>query len=110
MAIFSGRPDPEWQILTSDPNYAEIERLLNDARSSRFVYGFKDMPARLGYKGFLVRDATKKIAEAELIIGPHTVQLQQLLLKTIPDGILSKDLAKKISEGITSGAVTAGGK
>ena len=110
LAIFSGRPDPEWQILTSDPNHAEIERLLNVARSGGFVYGFKDMPARLGYKGFLLRDATKENAEPELIIGPHTARLQQLLLKTVPENILSENLHSKISKAIGTGAETAEGQ
>ena len=105
MAIFSGRPDPEWQVLTSDPNYKEIERLLGIARSAGFIYRHENMPPRLGYKGFLVQNMAKKNAEPELIIGPHTKQLQQLLLKTIPDGVLSKDLCKRISEGIETGVI-----
>ena len=110
LAIFSGRPDPEWQILTSDPNYAEIEQLLNVARSGGFVYGVEDMPARLGYKGFLVHDLANKNAEPELIIGPHTGKLQQLLLKTVPDNILSENLRSKISKEIGTGADTAEGQ
>ena len=110
LAIFSGRPDPEWQILTSDPNYAEIERLLNVARSGGFVCGVEDMPARLGYKGFLVHDSANKNAEPELIIGLHTEQLQQLLLKTVPDNILSENIRSKISKEIGAGADTAEGQ
>ena len=110
LAIYSGRPDPEWQVLTSDPNYAEIKRLLDVARSGGLIKGHKDMPSRLCYKGFLVYDTRKKNAVPELIIGPDTVQLQQLLLKTIPEEVLSKDTCTKISGWITSAAVTAGGK
>ena len=107
LGIFSGRPDPEWQVLTSDPNYKEIEQLLKIARASGFVYHERDMPSRLGYKGFLVLDTAKEKAQPELIIGPQTVELQQLLLKTIPDGLLSKDICKKISEDIDTGVVKA---
>ena len=109
LGIFSGRRDPEWQVLTSAPNYKEIVRLLDVARSAGFIYRHRHMPPRLGYKGFLVQDTAEENAEPELIIGPHTKQLQQLLLKTIPDGVLSEDLCKRISEEIDSGTVTAGG-
>lgn len=88
----------------------EIERLLSIARSGNFVYSFEDMPARLGYKGFLLRDATKANAEPELIIGSHTAQLQQLLLKTMPENILSENLRSKISKEIGTEADTAEGQ
>lgn len=65
------------------------------------------MPPRLGFKGFLVLDTAKEKAEPELIIGPQTVELQQLLLKTIPDGLLCKDICEKISEDIDAGVVKA---
>lgn len=107
MAIFSGLPDPEWQVLTSDPNYKEIERLLEIARASGFIYRHKDMPSRLGYRGFLVLNTAKEKAQPELVVGPQTVELQQLLLKTIPDGLFAKEVCKKISEGIDAGAVKA---
>ena len=107
MGIFSGRPDPEWQVLTSDPNYKEIERLLENARASGFIYRHEDMPPRLGYKGFLVLNTAKEKAQPELVVGPQTVKLQQLLHKTIPDGLLPKEFCKKISEEIATGAVKA---
>ena len=107
MGIFSGRPDPEWQVLTSDPNYKDIERLLEIARASGYIYRPIDMPSRLGYKGFLVLNTAKEKAQPELVVGPKTVELQQLLLKTIPDELLSKDFCKKISEEIDKGNVKA---
>ena len=107
LGIFSGRPDPEWQVLTSDPNYKEIERLLEIARASGFIYRQKDMPPRLGYKGFLVHNTENQKAQSELVVGPQTVELQQLLLKTTPDGLLPKEFCKKISEEINSGTVKA---
>ena len=107
LGIFSGRPDPEWQVLISDPNYKEIERLLEIARASGFIHRHKDMPPRLGYKGFLVLNTENQKAQPELVVGPQTVELQQLLLKTIPDGLLPKEFCNKISEEIDSGTVKA---
>ena len=63
------------------------------------------MPARLGYKGFLVQDTIKK--ESDLIVGPNTVPLQQLLLKTMPKGIIPKATLKSVSEEIRQGKVSA---
>jgi len=107
LGIFSGRPDPEWQVLTSDSQYRDIERLLEIARASGFIYRHVNMPSRLGYKGFLVLDTGKEKAQPELVVGPQTVELQQLLLKTIPDELLPKEFCKKISEEIDTGNVKA---
>ena len=107
LGIFSGRPDPEWQVLTSDPHYKDIDQLLEIARASGFIYQHKDMPSRLGYKGFLVLDTAKEKAQPELVVGPQTVELQQMLLKTIPNGLLPSEFCKKISEEIDTGNVKA---
>ncbi|MCV6629798.1 MAG: hypothetical protein OIF50_08055 [Flavobacteriaceae bacterium] len=74
---FSGHLEPKWKILPSNPSYNRIERLLGEARRRGFVYRSEDMPARLGYKGFLVEDALMK-PKAELIISHNTVALQQV--------------------------------
>ena len=100
MAIFSGLPDPQWEVLTTDPKYDEIKQLLNTARTGGFIYGLKKMPSRLGYKGFLIQDTVKETAQPELIVGPDTVELQQLLLKTMPDGTFPEDFRKEISKQI----------
>lgn len=58
------------------------------------------MPARLGYKGFLVESAM--MSKPELVLGPNTVELQQLLLQTMPkdknlyhiQDLLLKEIAK----------------
>ena len=42
------------------------------------------MPARLGFKGFLVQELTQK--EPELIIGKSTLALQRQLFGTLPAG------------------------
>ncbi|KAL9970500.1 hypothetical protein ACROYT_G022885 [Oculina patagonica] len=106
LAIFSDCPDPEWQVLTCDPSYKEIERLLDIARFGGFIYHHKDMPARLGYKGFLIHHTARKNSQPKLISGPHTVQLQQLLLKTVPDDIFSEELCYDISKEIDEKAAT----
>ena len=101
IVIFSGRRDPEWQVLPTDPNYNEIERLLTTARAGGFILDrFKDMPARLGYKGFLIQDTTKENARPDYIFGPHTAALQQLLLKILPSEFLSDKLRENLSEEI----------
>ncbi|KAJ7331708.1 hypothetical protein OS493_019302, partial [Desmophyllum pertusum] len=107
LVIFSGRRDPEWQVLMSYPNYKEIQRLLDIARTAGFTYRPIDMPARLGYKGFLVHNTAMKDTQAEFIGGPNTVQLQKLLLKTMPASMLSENFRKDILETIDTGAATA---
>ena len=66
------------------------------------------MPSRLGYKGFLVKDKTKARPELELIVGPETAKLQQLLLETIPDDVLPKGNQARVLEEINAGNVKAG--
>ena len=109
---FSGHSEPQWQILSTNPQYKEIERLLGAARESGFVYRLDDMPARLGFKGFGVEDTMKKPQQEELIVGPNTVQLQLLLLQTMPDGLLPSQIRQHVEKEIRSGKVTAevGGK
>ncbi|KAL9969916.1 hypothetical protein ACROYT_G022193 [Oculina patagonica] len=80
MAIFSGRVDPQWSVISTDQKLVQIQNLLNTARKSALVYTSDDMPARLGYKGFLVENNKKW----ELIVGPKTVQLQLLLFQSMP--------------------------
>ena len=63
------------------------------------------MPARLGYKGFLVQDTMKM--ESDLVVGPNTMPLQQLLLKTMPKGIIPDDFLKSVSEEINQGKISA---
>ena len=69
------------------------------------------MPARLGFKGFVVEDTIKK-PQKELIVGPNTVRLQLLLLQTMPAGLLPSQIRQHIEKEIRSGKVTAdvGGK
>lgn len=96
LVVFSGRPDPQWTLLSTDPSYNEIAGRVERARNGKFTHRPEDMPARLGYKGFLVQDTMK--TESDLIVGPNTMPLQQLLLKTIPKGIIPDDFLKSVSE------------
>lgn len=106
MAIFSGRPDPEWSILSSDPKYAEIKQLLDNARTAGFTYDPIRMPPRLGYKGFVVKATIMN--KRELIVGPNTVALQRLLLETAPGDLLPQGLKGEVLDEINSGNVRPG--
>lgn len=107
--IYSGLPDPEWQVVPSDPNYNKIEELLNTARAGGFVLNpFTDMPARLGFKGFTIQDTTKGIKDLEYIFGPHTAMLQQLLLKSMPSELLPGKIREDLSEKIRKEALSVG--
>ena len=85
LAVFSGRRDPQWLLLPSNAKFAQIKKLLDEARKSDLTYLPNMMPARLGFKGFLVQELTQK--EPELIIGKSTLALQQQLFGTLPAGI-----------------------
>ncbi|CAH3156840.1 unnamed protein product, partial [Porites lobata] len=84
LAVFSGRRDPQWFLLPSNSKFAQIKKLLDEARKSYLTYSPNMMPARLGFKGFLVQGLKQK--EPELIIGKSTLALQQHLFGTLPAG------------------------
>ena len=83
--VFSGRRNPQWLLLPSNAKFAQIKKLLVEARKSNLTYSPNMKPARLGFKGFLVQELTQK--EPELIIGKSTFPLQKQLFKTLPAGI-----------------------
>lgn len=62
------------------------------------------MPAKLGYRGFLVEEGT---GPELLIVGPDTIPLQLRLLDTAPTTILLKGDRQDVAEEISSGAVRA---
>lgn len=113
LVMFSGVPDPEWTVTSTDPDYLDVQTRLNNAIQNGLVYQPEDLPAVLGYKGFLVRehDVKKKKtvlqgeAEERLIVGPVTVELQKRLFKTMPKGILPETLRENITKVIASGVV-----
>ena len=82
--MFSGRQDPQWFLLPSNSKFAQIKKLLDEARKRDLTYSPNIMPARLGFKGFLVQELTQK--EPELIIGQGTLALQRQLFGTLPAG------------------------
>ena len=107
IAVFSGHKDPTWQVQANNTNYKEIQRLLEEARSLKLNALPQNMPSRLGYKGFLVKDTGMGNQPEELIIGPKTVKLQQLLLETMPTNVLPEGDRKAILDEINSGTVVA---
>lgn len=100
VAIFSGRHDPEWTIPSSDPNYGNIGQLLETAKKGGLAYKPKDMPPRLGFKGFLIREGSNQY----LILGSDTKPLQEALLGTMPRDLLLKGNIQEIKKEIASGA------
>ena len=105
LAIYSGLPDPIWTINSCHKSYQEVKEHLDDARGRRITYRHEDMPAVLGYKGFLVR--LPEAEQAELVVGQETVALQNLLLESMPEGLISDTWRKKTFQAINSGAVSA---
>ncbi|KAK2555463.1 hypothetical protein P5673_022798 [Acropora cervicornis] len=104
LGIFSGRRDPQWTVDTNHPKFDEIQQLLKDARMHNFTYSPEQMPARLGYKGFLVKSENN----VELIVGNETVRLQQLLLESIPEDVLPHKNRDWVLAAINAGNVKAG--
>ena len=96
LEIFSGRRDPTWLIAstTNAPLFNQVQNALKAGQG----LDPSQMPARLGYKGFLV---TGENDEKEyLIYGKSTITLQKALLDSIPPRVMStklkSNLAKKI--------------
>ena len=105
LAIYSGLPDPVWTINSSHKNFKAVKEHLNDARSRRTTYRPEHMqPSVLGYKGFLVH--SPEAEQEELVVGQKTPVLQKLLLETLPEGLISDTMHKKILQAINSGAVS----
>lgn len=97
LAVFSGMPDPEWTVPAN-----QIKGLLAGAKT----YHPADMPARLGYKGFVLQNGNT----ARLVVRAETKKLQLQLLQTMPKDVvqlLQGDLIKLIKKEINTGAVKA---
>lgn len=101
--MFSGIPDPQWQIPPDSSNYQNIKILLMVAKNQRATYLPEQMPAQLGYKGFLVLENGQD--QAILILGPKTIELQEELLESMPAGKIPESLEGQIAEVIKSGTV-----
>ena len=101
MGIFSGRKDPQWVIQNNHPKMVRIQQLLLDAKNGSKFHTRDKMPARLGYKGFIVQ-----YEQAEhLIVGPNTVELQQALFATRPEGSIPNTIVADIEGTIKAGTV-----
>ena len=94
MVVFSGRPDPQWRVDLSAFNDSDYQSIQNVGVDSSCI------PAKLGYKGFLVQDAAREL----LIVGSDSeaVRLQQVLLQTMPSGTLPSPLLGRVSNEIGS--------
>ena len=110
MAIFSGRPDPVWQLSSSNPAQATQYRTIKAMLASKVKKFYPaQMPARLGFKGFLVQEGEN---EPYLIIGPETKELQLQLLASMPldlpgNSSLLEDNIKEVKEAVNSGVIKA---
>ncbi|XP_068737024.1 uncharacterized protein [Montipora capricornis] len=102
LAVFSGRPDPTWTLDPKDSTYGPIKRSLGELKPKN-THGAKQMPPRLGYKGFLIRSMTDEV----LIVGSETKKLQVLLLESIPQGTLLNGTIEDVKEEIESDKATA---
>jgi hypothetical protein len=103
LVVYSGLPDPQWQLTPDDPNYQQIHELFIAAKKKNLTYRPEQMPSQLGYRGFLVRESDQR--SASLILGPNTKELQKLLFQTVPEGSAPKHLINKILEAVDKGEV-----
>ena len=60
LLVFSGRPDPEWDL--EDAEVEELRSRLEAARESDQTNS--EPPARLGYRGFLIRSDAGELPAA----------------------------------------------
>ena len=104
MAIYSGRPDPVWTVHPSHHQFKKMKEHLDDATAKGKTYRHEHMPACLGFKGFLVHHPEDE--HGACIVGQETAALQKLLLDTMPQGVISDALRRKILEAIDLGAVS----
>ena len=88
LVVFSGRPDPQWRVDLSAFNDSDYQSIQNVGVNPSCI------PAKLGYKGFLVRDAASEL----LIVGSDSelTRLQQVLLQTMPSGTLPSQLLESV--------------
>lgn len=101
MGIFSGRRDPQWVIPANNPSMRNIQLLLATAKKAGALHARDEMPARLGYKGFLVvYDQVER-----LILGPKTVPLQEALFATMPQGAIPNKIVARTLATIKAGTV-----
>ena len=104
LLIYSGLPDPVWTIGSQNEKFQQIKELLDNARAKGNIFGYKNIPALLGFRGFLVQQSGS-LGE-ELILGKETGDLQKLLLDTMPKESIKDNLRQKILQAIDLGTVS----
>ena len=105
LAVFSGRPDPEWTVHPTHKHHKEIKDHLAIAKERGHTCLREHMPVRLGFKGFLLH--CEEMEHPELCVGMETTSMQKVLLDTLPKGMITPDLRQQISQMITAGDVSA---
>lgn len=107
LEVFSGVPDPQWMILRNNVNdsmFQKIKKGLDSAQN----YDPENAPGKLGYEGFLVQEVKNGKKQSEvLIVGQRTVNLQLLLLKSMPKGMISEKIYNIVHKEIQEGKVGA---
>ena len=104
LLIYSGLPDPVWTIGSQNEKFQQIKELLDNARAKGNIFGYKNIPPLLGFRGFLVQQSGAH--GEELILGKETGDLQKLLLNTMPEESIKENLRLKILQAIDLGAVS----
>ena len=79
-------------------------QLLNTAKKRHVAYSLAAMPARLGFRGFIVQELLMKTM---VIVGRETTELQLQLLKTMPGGLIPRGNYQNVLQAISKGAVKA---
>ena len=102
LLAYTGLRNPVWRI--SKYSNPDISNLLLHAKSIGYVYQHKCIPPKTGFKGLLLQDSE----EEQLIVGPVTIQLQLVLLDTMPCELPpTGQYREKIRDEIISGKVSA---
>ena len=88
LVVFSGVPDPQWRVDLSVFNTSDYASIQTNGVSPDCI------PAKLGYKGFLVEDAVREL----LIVGTddESSRLQELLLETLPPELIPVGLNNSV--------------
>ena len=100
LLAYANLRDPVWKF----HQCFNVKNLLLQAKNNGHVYDHACIPKKTGFKGFLVQEATGE----QLIVGPETIDLQLLLLDTMPSELPPiGDYRQRIRSVIASGTVSA---
>ena len=102
LLIFSGSPDPVWTIQRqSQELFNAIKKLFSQAVKYEKVYKPSTVPLFLGFRGFFLQAGEE--GPTFFITGSETKDLQVLLLRSIPEELVSKEVLDTVSEDIQKG-------